>query len=146
MTKHASGFDEVLLSGYLDGELTQGEEQRVRLRLEEDAEARSLLGELEQIRAAARSTELPAPSDAQWDEAPRDAASRWMRRTGWTAVLLIVAVLAGLAGWAWWTAPESPGMKLLAAGIVAGPLLLLGSVWRDRVRVGRTDRYRRVKK
>ena len=31
MSEKQHGFDEALISGYLDGELTQGEEQRVRL-------------------------------------------------------------------------------------------------------------------
>ena len=37
MTRQDHGFDEALISGYLDGELTQGDAQRVRVHLEDCA-------------------------------------------------------------------------------------------------------------
>ena len=47
-------FPEELLSGYLDGALTQQEEQRVRLHLERSPEARAMLEDLAALRSAAR--------------------------------------------------------------------------------------------
>ena len=63
---HDTVFDESLLSGYLDGELTQADEQRVRLRLEGDSEARTMVAEMQRIRQAARSTELAVPGWATY--------------------------------------------------------------------------------
>ncbi len=99
-------FDEALLSGYLDGELTQADAQRVRLRLEEDPAAKSLVDELEQIREAARSTRLPAPADEEWNETPRSGVSRILRRTGWILVIVWVGWLGGLALWGVATGPR----------------------------------------
>lgn len=137
-------FDESLLSGYLDGELTQGEAQRVRVHLEDHPESRELLAQLAAIRHAALSTELPVPDDDQWDPRPRGPFSRFSRATGWALILAWLAVTAGLVVWHWWTAPAAWWAKALTAAIVAGPLLLLLSVLRDRLQVMKTDRYRRV--
>lgn len=137
-------FDESLLSGYLDGELTQGEAQRVRVHLEDHPESRELLAQLAALRRVALSTELPVPDDDQWDARPRGAFSRFSRRSGWALVLVWLAVMAGLALWHWWTAPTAWWAKTLTAAIVGGPLLLLLSVLRDRLQVMKTDRYRRV--
>ena len=63
-------FDESLFSGYLDGELTQGDSQRVRLHLEDCSSCRDLVGDLQRIREAAMTTEFPVPSDEEWREAP----------------------------------------------------------------------------
>jgi anti-sigma factor RsiW len=139
-------FDEALLSGYLDGELTQAEAQRVRLRLEEDAAARTLVDELGEIREAARSTRLPTPADDEWNEAPRSGVSRILRRSGWLLVILWVAALAGLVAWGVATGPENWLERAFTVGLIGGPALLLTSVFIDRIKVMKHDRYRRVKK
>ena len=141
-----TAFDEALLSGYLDGELTQGDAQRVRLRLEEDAAARKLVAELREIREAARSTPLAAPGDEEWSEAPRSGVSGLLRRSGWLVLIVWAVALGGLAIWGLATAPGEWWETALAAGAIAGPVLLLSSVLLDRVKVMKHDRYRRVKK
>jgi len=143
---HDIGFDESLLSGYLDGELTQADEQRVRLHLEEDAEDREMVLEMERIRQAARSTELPVPGDEEWNEAPRSAGSRWLRSTGWLLLVGWAVVLAGLAVWGLIVGPDEWWQKLLAIAVVGGPVLLFLSVLIDRLEVMKHDRYRGVEK
>jgi anti-sigma factor RsiW len=141
-----SGFDETLLSGYLDRELTQAESQRVRLHLEECPSCRALHAELGRLRQASRATPFRPPADDQWDERPQTAASFLARRVGW---LLIVAWLAAVAAYGLWqlaTAPENPWIKLAVFSVIAGPVLLFLSVLVDRLRTLRTDRYRRVLK
>jgi len=139
-------FDDSMLSGYLDGELTQSEHQRVRLRLEDDADARRLLEQMREIRQAARSTELPAPTAEEWREAPRTPGSRWLRRSGWLLICSWAVVLAALAVWGLVASPGPWWEKTLAAAIVGGPLLLFLSVLIDRLEVLKSDRYRRVEK
>ena len=56
MSETQHGFDEALISGYLDRELTQGEAQRVRLHLEDCAECRSLADEITRLREATMAT------------------------------------------------------------------------------------------
>jgi anti-sigma factor RsiW len=144
--QRAVPFDESLLSGYLDGELTQADAQRVRLRLESDPRARVLFEEMQRIRSAARSTRLPEPSDEEWNEAPRTAGSRWLRGSGWLLVVAWMLAATGLGIWglargdqAWW-------QTLLTVVAVGGPVLLLSSALVDRLKVAGRDRYRRVEK
>ena len=150
----APPFPEELLSGYLDGALTQQEEQRVRLHLERTPGARAMLGELAALRQAARSTPFAPVEDRQWSEQPR---SRTTAIALWLGVGLLALCGLGLAFVAVWQASHAPsgtemkrGMIWWAVGLWAsglgGALLvflsILGDHWIDR----RSDRYRRVLK
>jgi len=141
-----STFEESLLSGYVDGELTQSDSQRVRLHLEECPVCRALVEDLQQLREAAMTTPFPAPGDDEWRESPRSLGSHWARRLGW--VLVIIWMLG--AGWlafetivqgsvAWYE-------KALIAVLVGGGFLLFLSVLLDRLRVLKSDRYGRVER
>ena len=143
---HDHRFDEALLSGYLDGELHQGEEQRVRLHIQECARCRELVTELTRMREAAMTTKFPMPDDRQWDETPRGGLSAFLRNFGW---LLLVAWVVGLSGFMIWhlvTDGENLVEKLLVFGMWLGFGLVFLSVLLDRLKSYRTDRYRRVEK
>jgi anti-sigma factor RsiW len=144
--QHGTSFDPTLLSGYLDGELTQAEEQRVRIRLEDDPEARDLVAEMSRIREAARATRLVVPRDEEWSEKPLSPGSRWFRRVGWVLLVGWAVALAVLAAWGLSAGPEPWWQKALAVTIIAGPVLLFLSVLLDRLKVMKHDRYRRVEK
>ena len=139
-------FDEALLSGYLDGELTQAEEQRVRIHLEDHPDARALLDEMQQTREATMTTRLEVPEDIQWDERPRGPLSLLTRRLGWWILVAWTVCVAAYGLWQFFTSPEHLVEKLVAATAVSGFGLLFASVLLDRVRDARTDRYRRVAK
>jgi anti-sigma factor RsiW len=149
-TSTAAPFAEELLSGYLDGALTQQEEQRVRLHLERSAEARALYAELVAMRQAGRSTPFPPAADVQWNESARSAGSALARRLGFTLLGLCVVlwVVAAVVAVAWEGAREPlaglPG-AMIAAG-AGGALLVFVSVLADRLRDLPVDRYRRVLK
>ena len=142
---HRDSFDEALLSGYLDGELTQADAQRVRLYLEDNPEARRELDALQEMRDAARTTRFAIP-DEGWDESPRTPVSSVARKTGWLLVLAWSIGMTLLALWAFITSPESLWAKLLAAGPFLGFGFLFVSVLLDRIRSAKSDRYRRVEK
>jgi len=141
-----TGFDETLLSGHLDRELTQAENQRTRLHLEDCPECRALLADLTRVRQASRATPFRPPPDDGWDERPRTPASFLARRVGWTLVVAWLAAIAAFALWQLATAPEDVWFKLAVFSVIAGPVLLFLSVLFDRLRALRTDRYRRVLK
>ena len=143
---HEHGFDEALISGFLDGELTQANEQRVRLHLEDCARCKGLVAELTRIRAAAMATDLPVPDDGQWDEAPRSGLAALLRHFGW---LLMLAWIIGLSGFGIYklaTDTEDLVIHLIAFGFWLGLGLVFFSVLLDRLQTRRTDRYRRVEK
>ncbi|HVS65722.1 MAG TPA: zf-HC2 domain-containing protein [Thermoanaerobaculia bacterium] len=139
-------IDRTLLTGYIDGVLTQGDRQRVSVHLESCAECRQTVAEMRTIRDVARSTPFRALTDDQWNEAPRSSLSRWARNAGWAllalwlvATIVLVSVLPGqdldpLLG------------RVMIWGAVAGWLGLFASAAMDRYATSRTDVYRGVKK
>jgi predicted anti-sigma-YlaC factor YlaD len=139
-------FDEALLSGYVDGMLTQGDEQRVRVHVEDCAACRSVVDDMSQVKEVTMSSRFKMPVDDQWSEAPRGAASRLAFGVGWALVLVWGAVVAAFAVWEFWTSNEPVGDTLLVFAVVSGPVLLLLSVLIDRLKTLKTDRYREVQK
>jgi predicted anti-sigma-YlaC factor YlaD len=141
-----TGFDETLLSGYLDGELTQGREQRVRLHLEDCGHCRRLLDELSELRETTMSTRFEVPDDDQWDERPRGALSASTRRLGWVVAVVWLMLMSGFAIVEMWRAAHGVLERLVAFGGVSAVVLLFASVLVDRLRTARTDRYLEVDK
>jgi hypothetical protein len=139
-------FPEELLSGYLDRALTQGEEQRVRVHVEDCAACRTLLAELTALRETAMTTEFPLPPDDQWDERPRGGLSFALRGGGWLIVIAWILAVAGFAAWEVATGQHSLLVKLFVFGGASGAALLFCSALVDRLRALPGDRYRRVEK
>lgn len=139
-------FDETLISGHLDGELTQASAQKVRLHLEDCAACRALLEDLRTMREATMSTEFAKPSDDQWDERPRSGLSLLARRTGWTLAGLWLAAVAVFGLWHLWQSSADLVERLLAFGGLSALALLFASVLLDRIASARTDPYREVQK
>ena len=139
-------FDEALLSGYLDGVLTQRDRQRVRLHLEECESCAQLAEELAENREVTLTTLFQLPEDDQWDEAPRGPLSRLTFGLGWTVLVVWLVGMLGFAAGQLWSGPEALVEKLLVFGGVAGFLLLFLSVLVDRLRTLRTDPYRRIER
>ena len=148
MTSASCGrrFDEALLSGYLDGALTQQERQQVSLHLEGCPHCRAELADLSALRAAARGTAFAIPADDEWGELPRTAGSRALRLGGWMLVLVWLAVVVGSGLVELMRAAVPAWERVAVAGVVAGLALLLLSVLLDRLRELRHDRYRRIQK
>ncbi|NOZ77643.1 MAG: hypothetical protein GXP48_00410 [Acidobacteria bacterium] len=141
-----TGLNEKLITAFLDGELTQGDEQRVRLHLESCSYCRELYTDLRRIRDAAMSTRFPAPPDDQWDERPRTRGSLAFRLLGWwLAIPWVIFVLAYAAREAWLGSHGAAGRVLVFGGIAAGTLLLVSALL-DRLRDLKTDKYRGVNK
>ena len=141
-----TGFDQTQLSGYLDGALTQGAEQRVRVHLEDCAPCRALYEELRTHREVTMTTRFSEPSDSQWDERPRGVAAGLARGLGWVFVIAWLGAVTAFGAWQWWQAPQTLFERLLVFGLVSGAGLLLLSVIIDRVRAARTDRYTEVQR
>lgn len=141
-----TAFDETLISGHLDGELTQATEQKVRVHLDDCAFCSGLLGELEKMREAAMSTEFTTPDDSQWDERPQTGASLAAQTFGWTLGIVWAVFFAGFALWHMWQGSENLVEKALIFGGLSAFALLFVSVLLDRLKAARTDPYREVEK
>lgn len=147
MTDTQHQFDEALLSGYLDGEVTQGEEQRVRLHLEGCVRCRNVIEQLRKLRETTMDADFQVPEDTQWDETPRGAISRLLHNSGWLiAGIWVVGIVAYLV---WQMATDSESLQFEAmigfALLLAFGLILLSALV-DRLRIRKNDPYRKVKK
>jgi len=141
-----NSFDESMISGFLDQELTQADDQRVRVHLEDCDHCRTLLGELETMREAAMTTRFRSPTDDQWNESPRGGFSQATRGLGWLMGIAWLVIVTAFGLWHAATGPESLFEKLLVFGGITAFLLLFLSVLIDRIGKARTDRYREVRK
>jgi anti-sigma factor RsiW len=142
----ARTFDEALLSGYVDGELTQGDEQRVRVHVADCAACRQQVEEMQQVREVTMTARFKVPGDDQWSEAPRGGASRLAFGVGWTFLIVWATIVAGSALVQFWASDEPLGRKLLVFAPASAAGLLLLSVLIDRLKAMRTDPYRKVQK
>ncbi len=137
-------FDEELISGYLDGALTQQEAQRVRLYLESSIEGKALFEEMRTLREVTTSTEFLVPADDEWPELPRGAVS-WMGRSlGFTLISIWLAVVTAYALWKFLAQAADPFQIFLFLGLPGGVVLLFLSVLVERLRELKADRYRGV--
>jgi predicted anti-sigma-YlaC factor YlaD len=141
-----TSFDETLISGHFDGELTQAAAQKVRLHLEECEHCRTVLGELRTLRETTLSTEFHTPDDSQWDERPRTGLSFAARGTGWIIAVVWAVFFAGYSLWQFWQGSANLVERLLVFGGLSALALLFTSVLLDRLRAARTDPYREVEK
>jgi anti-sigma factor RsiW len=136
-----------MLSAYLDGELTQADEQRVRIYLEDNEEARKEFEELQALKKITSSLSFPPPPDERMDELARALSVQAPQRAGWfllsigvVAVTLVVITKLALT-------PDIPLFAKAVYGTIGGGfLLLLVSVARQRWLEAPYDRYRGVKR
>ena len=146
MSQQQHGFDEALISGYLDGELTQRDDQRVRLHLEDCAGCRAIADGMRKMKEATMTSEFQVPEDNQWDEKPRGGLSAFVSRFGWTIAIVWVVAIVGYGIWQVATDAENLLEAVLVFGLWAGFGLVFLSVLIDRLKTYRTDPYRRIEK
>lgn len=147
MTEQRHPIDEALLSGYVDGELTQGDRQRVELHLEECATCRDTVESLRSIREVTMSTEFRVPEDTQWDEAPRGALSGFLNSVGW---LVAIAWFVGMGVYVvWQIATDEESLRyegLIGFALILAFVLIVLSALIDRLKTRKNDPYRKVEK
>src|SRR5688572_11990897 len=114
----ARTFDEALLSGYMDGVLTQADEQRVRVHVEYCAACRRQVEEMQQLREVTMSSRFNVPADDQWSEAPRGTASRLAFGLGWT---FLIVWASSVGGYALWEFATSDGQFVCSLRVIAPP-------------------------
>jgi len=136
-----------MLSAYLDGELTQADNQRVRLYVEQNEEARTALDEMLELQQLTSSIRFANPPEDVMDAFEQRLTVQAPRRFGWALVIagllawLAYAAVLALRSPRWPTVPE-----LLVGAVVVGFVLLFLSVLRQRWLERPHDRYRKVKR
>ena len=136
---------ETLLSGYIDGELTQQDRQRVEILCADRPELAKTLEELRALREKVGKSRLSELGEDTWRENMNDSTVRVTRGVGW---LLFIGGLLLLGGWAIFgfivesTVPL--GVKILMFVIYGGLGALFVSVLWQRLVERKTDKYKDV--
>ena len=138
---------EVLLSGYLDGELTQQERQKVGVYLERDERYREILAELERVKTETERLHYEEPSSGDWKTMEKSLVQDVSRGLGWIILSIWAVSLTSYGLWELAAAPDEPLTgKLLVFGFFLGVALLFCSVLTQQMRESRTDKYKGVYK
>ena len=134
-----------LLSGHIDGELTQGARQRVEVHVDGCARCAARLDELKAVRASVGALPIAQLDRETWRKMMNDATARTTRGIGW--LLLIgggIAVL-GFAIYEFLLAEtDAPLLKWGLMAFYVGLGVLLVAVIRQRMLARKTDRYKDV--
>ncbi len=136
-----------LLSAYLDGELTQADNQRVRLHLEDCGECRTALEQMTTLQRLTAEIRFPEPPDDLMEALGRSVSVEAPRRLGWGLILAaLAACVVYLAIQALRHLRGPSFIELVAGAVVAGFVLLFLSVLRQRWLERPHDRYRKVRR
>jgi hypothetical protein len=140
---------EALLSGYLDGELTQGDRQRVEVITEDCQDCAQTLEDMRKLRGEIGGIEYEHMTEAERLRAAKDPVAEAGANIGQVLVIggfvifygtLIFFVLKGMLA-----NPDTPlFMKIGLPAIFIGMGILLTSVIIDRIKASKTDPYKDV--
>jgi len=148
MTIREHSIDEhvgALLSGYLDGEMTQQERQQVEVHCARCSECDTELQELRQLRIRIGGARLSEYGQDIWREKMDDTVVKTTRSIGWLVLIGFVLGCAGLGVFAFlFSSTVSLGEKLMVSGVYLGLALLFFSVLRQRLIERKTDKYKDV--
>jgi hypothetical protein len=136
---------EELLSGYLDGELTQQDRQRVELHLDDCDDCRKTYEDMAKLQNAVGKLSFGEMSSQKWSEIMNDVTARTSRGFGWLFYIVGLLIVIGYGAYEFAVDDEVPALvKTGIAGIVVGTVLLFISVLRQRMIERKTDRYKDV--
>ena len=135
---------EILLMGYVDGELDEADVKRVEEAMSSDPELRAEFESMKRLKDLTHGMGIDEKTDAQLTVFWGSVYNRTERRIGW---LLLLAGVLGLTAVACFLFLDSDSthwsVKTLVACMGIGALILLLSVWRERRLIAANDRYSR---
>ena len=140
---------EALLSGYLDGELTQGDRQRVEVIMEDCQDCAQTFEDMKKLRGEIGGIEYEHMTEAERLKAAKDPVAEAGASIGQILVIggfiifygsLIYFALKGMLA-----NPDTPlFMKIGLPAILIGMGILFTSVIIDRIKASKTDPYNDV--
>ena len=134
-----------LLSGYLDGELTQQQRQRVDLHLDGCEECAANLKDLQELHQRIGKTVLGENNKDIWREKMDDTAVQVTQGIGWLLFIGGMLFVAGVVIVSFIMDPSiSVFMKLVISAVYLGLGALFSSVLRQRLIERKTDKYKDV--
>ncbi len=134
-----------LLSGYIDGELTQQQRQRVEIHCGNCPQCDSELDDLRVLRERVGKSRLSELGEDIWREQMDDTTVKLTRGIGWLMFIGGVLIIAGYGIYEFVIDTSMGlGVKLLFAAIYGGLGALFISVLRQRLIERKTDKYKDV--
>jgi len=135
-----------LLSGYLDGELTQQEAQKVSLLLESEPDYRQLHDEMSAMRQEVQSLSLQENELEHLDRLFEEPVAKTTRLFGFALIGISSVILVAFIIYSVFINAAISLLVKLAIGLLSlGSLFLLFSVLRQRLTSSKSDKYNRVK-
>ena len=135
-----------LIHGFVDGELTQQEEQQMRQLLDADPEVRRRVEAYGQIKEAIQSAPLKEPDLSSWEDVETPPGASSWRALGLSLFFFGYLGLVAIGLHDFFTGPEPMSSKVMIGSLLVGVGVLLISVIRQRLIELKTDRYQRVEK
>ncbi|CAI8158602.1 MAG: Uncharacterised protein [Pseudidiomarina mangrovi] len=140
----------VLISGYLDDELTQQQQQRLFLHLQQCSDCQQQFDQLQLLQQSMQQgltqEGLSMREDDRIQQQLNEPKTRLLRRAGWLLAGLGAAPLLAYGLYQFWHDPQVPvWMKFSLSAFWLGGLVVFISVLRQRLRERKTDRYNKVK-
>jgi hypothetical protein len=133
------------LSGFLDGELSQQEAQRISVHLSQCKSCSDMYHALEQVKGAVSETTYPNMEQQKMNAILQDLTSRRMFDFFWFALVSGVLIAAVFAVYHFWFDPNIPFYsKLVMSLIWGGGIGLFLTVLRQRLLISKTDKYNKV--
>lgn len=133
---------EEFLSGYLDGEMTQQNRQRVELHLDECPKCRKTFEEMSELQKSVGQLSFGEMSPQERSEIMNDVSIRTSRGLGWALYIAGIVIVLGYGAYEFAVDDEIPALiKTGIAGILVGLVLLFVSVLRQRMIASKTDKY-----
>ena len=141
----------ILLSGYIDGELSPDEMTELEMHLKTCSDCRKELEvfqELKEVTGAMKYADIP---EHVWDNYWRGIYRRLELSIGWIlfslgAVLILACMCYGIFQ-NFFLNPDEPLILKIGVGtLILGAIFLLVSVTRERIFAYRRDRYKEIKR
>jgi hypothetical protein len=134
-----------LLSGFVDGELTQQQRQMVSLHCENCDECSETLTRIRELRQSIGNAKLSELGEDKWRESMSDNTVKTTRQIGWLVFIAGLLAIGGIGIIGFLFSDEIEiGMKLIIIAVYGGLATLLFSVLRQRLIERKTDKYKDV--
>jgi len=144
-TKYLDQHVGELLSGLVDGELTQQDRQRVLLHCEQCPVCSQNLAELQALRVRIGKARLSTIGEDTWRETMNDSMVQTSKGVGWILLIIGLAMALAAALHVFFFSPDmSLWEKFMVFAIYGGLAVLLFSVLRQRFIERKTDKYKDV--
>jgi predicted anti-sigma-YlaC factor YlaD len=134
-----------LITGYIDGELTQGDRQRVELHIESCERCRKTCGELTRQRDDVAGLSFGQIEPNEWSDILNTLPVKASRRFGWALYIGGAVLLLAFGAYQFiLDDSEDPIVKIGFGALYLGLVLLFLSVLRQRMIASKTDKYKDV--